>query len=121
MGENEIAALFEEWNSALKTGDPGQVAALYATNGILLPTLSNQVRHNHEEIKDYFVHFLSKGPTGIIDESNIRTFGQVAINSGIYTFTFNDGSSAQARYTFVYNWNGERWLIAEHHSSLMPE
>jgi hypothetical protein len=51
----------------------------------------------------------------------VRVFGQIAINSGIYTFSFNDGASVQARYTFVYRWNGERWMIIEHHSSQMPE
>jgi len=121
MRENEITALFNEWNSALQTGDPEKVAGLYASNAILLPTVSNRVRHNHEEIKDYFVHFLQNGPVGAIDESNVRTFGQLAINSGIYTFSFKDGNSVQARFTFVYSWNGERWLIAEHHSSKMPE
>lgn len=121
MGENEITALFNEWNDALQTGDPKQVVSLYAGNGILLPTVSNQVRHNHAEIEDYFVHFLQKGPVGNINESNVRTFGQTAINSGIYTFSFSDGSSVQARFTFVYSWNGERWMIAEHHSSRMPE
>ena len=121
MSVNDISALFDEWNGALQTGDPKQVAALYETNGILLPTVSNQVRHNHEEIEDYFVHFLAKGPQGKIDEANIRTFGDVAINSGVYTFTFKDGAVVQARYTFVYRWNGQRWLIVEHHSSQMPE
>ena len=121
MRENEFAALFDEWNSALQSGDPEQVTALYASNAILLPTMSNWVRHNHEEIKDYFKHFLQKGPAGAIDESNARTFGQLSINSGIYTFSFRDGTSTQARFTFVYRWNGERWLIAEHHSSQMPE
>ena len=121
MSDNEIAALFEEWNSALQSGDPKQVASLYETNGILLPTVSNQVRHNHAEIEDYFVHFLVKGPVGRIDESNIRTFGEIAINSGIYTFSFSGGATVQARYSFVYRWNGQRWLIVEHHSSQMPE
>ncbi|MEM6405292.1 MAG: SgcJ/EcaC family oxidoreductase [Pseudomonadota bacterium] len=118
---NEVTALFEEWNSALQTGDPKKVAALYADNGILLPTVSNKVRHNHAEIEDYFVHFLAKGPAGKIDEANIRVFGQLAINSGVYTFTFKDGAVVTARYTFVYRWNGQRWMIIEHHSSQMPE
>ena len=61
MSENEIKALFDEWNTALQTGDPKKVAALYENNAILLPTVSNQVRHNHPEIEDYFVHFLAKG------------------------------------------------------------
>lgn len=116
-----ITTLFEQWNSALQTGDPKKVTALYETNAILLPTVSNQVRHNHEEIEDYFVNFLAKGPKGTINESNVRTFGDLAINSGVYTFTFNDGASVQARFTYVYRWNGEDWKIIEHHSSAMPE
>jgi len=119
--ESDIAKLFNDWNQALQTGDPKQVVALYEHGGILLPTVSNQVRHNHEEIEDYFVHFLAKGPQGKIDESNIRTFGETAIHSGVYTFTFKDGATVQARFTFVYRWNGTRWLIVEHHSSQMPE
>jgi uncharacterized protein (TIGR02246 family) len=121
MKTNEITALFDEWNNALKTLDPKKVAALYEPNGILLPTVSNKVRHNQEEIEDYFVHFLTKEPVGKIDESNVRIFGEIAINSGIYTFTLKDGSVVPARFTFVYRWNGERWMIAEHHSSQMPE
>lgn len=117
----EVTALFDEWNNALQTANPKNVAALYESNGILLPTVSNKVRHNHEEIEDYFVHFLEKGPNGKIDESNVRTFGDIAINSGVYTFSFKDNSSVQARFTFVYRWNGQRWLIIEHHSSKMPE
>lgn len=121
MEKSEITALFKQWNSALKTGDPKQVAALYAADAILLPTVSNQVRHNHAEIEDYFVHFLAKGPQGKIDESNVRIFGELAINSGVYTFTFKDGMTVQARFTYVYRWDGQRWSIIEHHSSAMPE
>ena len=121
MSEKDILALFDEWNSALQTRDPKNVAALYESNGILLPTVSNKVRHNPEEVADYFVHFCAKGPKGKIDEANVRIFGDVAINSGIYTFTFEDGSAVPARFTFVYRWNGQRWMIVEHHSSQMPE
>jgi len=121
MTQDEITSLFDKWNAALQTGEPKNVSALYETNAILLPTLSNRVRHNHEEIEDYFVHFLAKGPVGTINEGNVRTFGDLAINSGIYTFAFEDGSEAQARFTFVYRWNGQEWMIVEHHSSQMPE
>ena len=117
----QITALFKEWNSALQTGEPKQVASLYESTAILLPTVSNKVRHNHEEIEDYFVNFLANGPMGKIDESNIRTFCDIAINSGVYTFTFRDGTSVQARFTYVYRWNGQQWVIIEHHSSAMPE
>ena len=122
MNENEILALFDRWNAALQTGDPKQVAALYdGVDGVLLPTVSNQVRHNHAEIEDYFVHFLAKGPKGAIDESNVRIFGDLAINSGVYTFAFSNGDRVQARFTYVYKQVDGEWLIVEHHSSAMPE
>ena len=107
MSKIDISSLFEVWYNALQTVDPQKVAELYETNAILLPTVFNKVRHNHEEIADYFVNFLAKGPMGKIDESNVRTFGDVAINSGVYTFTFKDGSSVQARFPYVYRWNGQ--------------
>lgn len=120
--KDEIAGLFDVWNKAIQTQEPKEVSALYAPNAILLPTLSNMVRHTTEEREDYFEHFLAKGPSGVIDQSNIRTFGDLAIHSGIYTFTFSStGASVQARFTFVYAWNGTKWQIMEHHSSLMPE
>lgn len=121
MNKEDIIGLFDTWNNALQTGDPKKVAALYEYNAILLPTVSNKVRHNHEEIEDYFVHFLAKKPKGTINESNVRTFGDVAINSGVYTFELDGGVSVQARFTYVYRWNGQDWKIVEHHSSAMPE
>ena len=122
MISNEIILnLFDDWNKALQTGNSDEVVKLYDKNAILLPTLSSQVRHSHEEIKNYFIHFLEKKPIGKINESNIRIFGNVAINSGIYTFNFKDGSSAQARFTYVYKKVDENnWIIVEHHSSLLP-
>ncbi|MEC8427347.1 MAG: SgcJ/EcaC family oxidoreductase [Pseudomonadota bacterium] len=121
MNPGEITALFDKWNAALQSGSPKNVVDLYKHDAILLPTISNLVRHNHKEIEDYFVLFLEQGPQGKINEFNIRLYGEIATNSGIYTFTLRDGSEVQARFTFVYEWNGERWLIAEHHSSRMPE
>lgn len=121
MSQQVISSLFETWNSALQTGDAKQVTALYASDAILLPTISNQVRHNHAEINDYFELFLAQNPVGVINESNIRLFDELAINSGIYTFKLAGDAVVQARFTFVYrNIEGE-WKIIEHHSSAMPE
>ncbi len=121
---SEIAAQFDRWNEALATLDPDQVVALYARDAVLLPTLSNEVRHNHNEIRDYFVDFLKKQPRGTINESNIRDLGSSAVHSGIYTFDLTtDGVSGQARcrFTYVYEKIGADWVIVEHHSSLMPK
>lgn len=121
--ENEILHMIDEWNYALKTGNPDEVLKLYDQNAILLPTFSCRVRHNHDEIREYFQHFLEKKPSCLVEESNIHVFGNTAIISGIYVFTYlTDPSMIQrARFTFVYHKKGGRWLIVEHHSSCMPE
>ncbi|WP_370980890.1 SgcJ/EcaC family oxidoreductase [Agaribacterium sp. ZY112] len=119
--KEDIIALFDAWNSALQTQKPKKVVELYERDAVLLPTISNQVRHNHEEIEDYFVTFLEREPFGKILEANVRIFSDIAINSGVYNFNFKDGSSVQARYSFVYRWNGREYKIIEHHSSQMPE
>jgi hypothetical protein len=59
---------------------------------------------------------------GKIDErSMIEVDCNTALDAGLYTFTFSDGSVAHARYSYTYKWEGKRWLITSHHSSLMPE
>lgn len=118
--EQEILSLFDDWDRALQTGEPSQVVKLYDENAVLLPTLSNQVRRSHPEIVDYFTQFLARKSHGTINETNIRIFGELAISSGVYTFLFDEVDEVQARFTFVYRWNGAKWLIVEHHSSRMP-
>ena len=120
--EGPVLALFERWNAALATGNPDEVTALYAANAILLPTVSNRVRHNHAEIRDYFVSFLAKRPQGVIDEANVRFLADdLVINSGVYTFTFGNGDQVSARFTYLYRHIDDEWRIIEHHSSAMPE
>lgn len=120
---SEISDQFEKWNTALLTGNPDKVVACYAEDAILLPTVSAKVRHDHEEIRDYFVHFLAKKPDGRIDEQNIRMFNDIAINSGLYTFAVTENDQRKdvaARFTFVYRKNAQGWQIIEHHSSVLP-
>lgn len=117
----EIAALFDRWNAALKTGDAKKVVANYATPSILLPTVSNQARFTAAEKEDYFVHFLARKPEGSIDDRMIEVDCNSASDAGLYSFKFGDGSVVKARYSFAYKKVGDEWLIASHHSSAMPE
>ena len=119
--EKEIAALFDRWNASLKTGDPKKVVANYAARSILLPTVSNKPRLTAAEKEDYFEHFLHSKPVGTIDSRSIEIDCNTAVDAGLYTFAFGDGSTVHARYTFTYKWNGKQWLITSHHSSAMPE
>jgi len=118
---HEIDTLFDEWNAALQSGDAHRVVALYAAHSILLPTISNVPRITEPDKLDYFEHFMALGPRGKIDTRWVEIDCASAIEAGIYTFTFADGSSARARYSFTYRNVDGHWLITSHHSSRMPE
>ena len=121
-----IRRLFDRWNAAVLTEDPEKVADLYAPDAVLLPTLSPEIRTTHAGIVDYMEGFLAKHPSGEELRSVVKVLDpRTAIDTGAYRFTFHnaDGttsSTADARYTFVYEKRHGEWLIINHHSSLMP-
>ncbi len=120
--ESEISALFDRWNQSLQTGDPLNVVANYAEHSTLLPTVSNEPRWTPVEKEGYFRHFLKNLPSGKIDVRLIEIGCDMAVDSGLYTFTFAEtGEVVRGRYSFTYRWDGSKWLIVSHHSSVMPE
>ena len=146
--EDEVKNLFQLWNAALATEDPETVANRYAKRAVLLPTVSDVPRTDHDLIKDYFVSFLKNKPQGKILESTV-TIGNSKQPScasliihhlytltnlssfplkdwcqdvGIYEFTMGaTGDKVKGRYSFVYVWEDGQWKISHHHSSVMPE
>src|SRR5664279_4958723 len=82
--EQEIASLFDRWNSSLQTGDPHKVVANYAAKSVLLPTVSNKPRLTPEDKEDYFHHFLEGEPSGRIDSRTIEIDCNTAVDVGLY-------------------------------------
>jgi len=121
-GVKMIRALFDRWNRSLMSGDPEKVVECYAPDAVLLPTFSAGPCLTQAERRGYFEHFMRKKPRGRIDESHVRIFGDIAVDSGLYSFVLADGRITRARYTFVYRRDGNGgWKIIEHHSSALPE
>ena len=116
---NDPLSHIDTWINAVQTKDPDQVVSLYADDAVLIPTVSNQIRYTQDERRDYFVHFLAKGPHCTVDSRHIQQLSGDAVTiSGIYTFLFEDRSQVSARYTFAFGQDGK---ISHHHSSLLPE
>ncbi|MFI8390841.1 SgcJ/EcaC family oxidoreductase [Streptomyces sp. NPDC085540] len=126
-GKAQVAGLFDTWNKALQTGDPKKVADLYASDAVLLPTVSNKIRTDRAGIVDYFEHFLQNKPVGVKVETIVNVLDKnSAIDTGVYAFTLTDPttgakSTVKARYTYEYEKRNGKWLIVNHHSSKMPE
>ncbi|MEN1886930.1 SgcJ/EcaC family oxidoreductase [Streptomyces mirabilis] len=106
--KERIAALFDGWNAALRTGDPEKVADRYASDAVLLPTVSTRIRDTHAEIVDYFEHFLANKPVGKKIETIVNVLDEnSALDTGLYEFTLTDPDTGarrtvEARYTYEY-------------------
>ncbi len=119
----EVASWFDRWNRSLQTGNAEAVVANYAEPSLLLPTASDKARWTPEEKEKYFRDiFLPLRPTGVIDLPRFIEIGcNRAVDAGFYTFTYQaTGKVVKARYTFTYRWDGSKWLITTHHSSVVP-
>ena len=122
IDENGVAQLFERWNRSLLLGDPQAVVENYARHSILLPTFSNQPRLTPEQKLEYFEHFLMNQPSGEVTLRSIELGCNSVVDSGLYRFSFaGTGRTVDARYSYTYRWDGKKWLITSHHSSVMPE
>jgi len=123
-----VAGLYYNWLATIAAahGDPTSVLKLYAPDAILVATYSPVLLHNADgDLVGYFKKFTSlPGISGATKDLQTRVYGDWAINTGLYTFTFNDPEgdtvSVPARFTFVYHKVDGQWLIMDHHSSLVP-
>jgi uncharacterized protein (TIGR02246 family) len=124
-----VRQTYETWVSTVGAAkcNPVPVLALYDKEAILLATLSSTVRDNSkDQLRPYFEKFTClPNLKGTTNEIFTRSFGDTAINSGIYTFTYTgkDGKTVTvpARFSFAYRKVNGKWLIVDHHSSAVPK
>ncbi len=125
MSEKDIRNTQRSWKEALESGNPDNVANLYADDGILWGTLSPVIRKETNAIREYFVKFATLENIQVnFKNEEIRIYGNFAINTGYYNFSWIENNKTidiPSRYTFVYKFQDGKWLILDHHSSVIPE
>lgn len=122
--EKMIAEAMAEWGDEFSSNTTDNILALYADDAFLWGTLSSVQRTEPESIRDYFDRaFVYENRKVVFNTSSIRCYGDTAVSSGSYTFSFvKDGEklTIPSRFTLVYIRRGGKWLIVEHHSSITP-
>jgi uncharacterized protein (TIGR02246 family) len=124
--KEDVSAAALKWAGALGENDPDKVLPFYAKDAFLWGTISPTVRSTPAALREYFVGAFKALP-GLkvtFGEQLIRVYGDTAVNTGYYTFSFvRDGEprTLPARYSFTYVKQGENWVIVDHHSSGMPQ
>jgi uncharacterized protein (TIGR02246 family) len=125
QAREEVAAATAKWGEVFVDDNPDALLALYAPDAVLWGTLSPTIRQGPAALREYFVAAYKALPGHKVSfgEQLIRVYGNTAINSGYYTFSYvKDGETRTipARYTLVFVKGDKGWLIADHHSSTMP-
>jgi len=118
--KDQVAAATAAWAAAFNSREPARVIALYGAEAILWGTTSKTIATTPAAVAEYF-NDMPKFPNVRVawGEQHIRVFGDLAVNTGYYTFTFPKGE-LPARYTLVFKYRDGKWLIVEHHSSRVP-
>jgi uncharacterized protein (TIGR02246 family) len=123
-----VAGLYYNWLTTVAAahGDPTEVLKLYAPDAILVATYSPVLLLNENgDLNGYFKKFTSlPSLSATTQDLQTRVYGDWALNTGLYTFTFKDPEgdpvAVPARFTFVYHKINGQWYIIDHHSSLVP-
>jgi len=113
------------WARVFSAASANSIVTLYSPDASLWGTFSSVIRTTSESISDYFNKiFVFSHRNVVFNDFNIRFYGDTAISSGLYTFSLVKAGQKlviPARYSFTYVKKNGRWLIVEHHSSVLPE
>ncbi len=122
----QVENSFEQWINAINSRSVIDITNLYDKDAILLPTMLNKVCNSPELIKSYFEELVKKNDLKVVaKEAHIRVFDNIAVNSGLYIFSFKKDQTSNltvipARFSFVYKKTPQGWQIIDHHSSKIP-
>ena len=124
--KDDVADAAKLWSEVFAFNDPDKILALYSEDGVLWGTLSPTIRSDRAALRAYFVSAFAALPNAKVSfgEQLVRVYGNAAVNSGYYTFSFTkDGETKYipARYTFTHIKDGDTWKIVDHHSSTLPQ
>ena len=112
------------WRAAYDSRDPARISSQYATDAVFWGTTAKTVAATPAAIADYFKDAATRPNARVVfGEQHIRTYGDIAAITGNYTFTdFRDGKeiSNASRFSLVFQRQGGKWLIVQHHSSRLP-
>ena len=125
QSKDDVADAARLWAEIFALNDPDKILALYSEDGVLWGTLSPTIRSDRAALRAYFVSAFATLPNAKVSfgEQLVRVYGNAAVNSGYYTFSFSkDGEtkSIPARYSFTYVKDGNDCKIVDHHSSAVP-
>ncbi|HZP86815.1 MAG TPA: SgcJ/EcaC family oxidoreductase [Burkholderiales bacterium] len=123
--KQQIAAVTQDWAAGMSAHDIDRVVALYDADAVLWGTRSPTIRANPQKVREYFgvLKTVPADYKAVINDQHIRVYGDIAVNSGSYTFSETRNGKPlvrPARFSMVYRYHDGQWRIIDHHSSAVP-
>jgi len=123
--KEDVGAATQAWIDGMNSHNAERVVALYDAEAVLWGTRSSTLRDTPATVRDYFkiLQTVPQSYKVVLAEQRVRIYGDIAINTGTYTFSEDrDGKpvTRPARFSLVYRNRDGRWLIVDHHSSAVP-
>lgn len=121
----QVAAVTKAWADGMTRHDVDAVVSLYDPDAVLWGTRSPTLRADPAKVREYFGILKTVPPSykAVLGEQHIRVYGDIAIDTGSYTFSeMHDGKEIlrPARFSMVLRNHDGHWKIVDHHSSAVP-
>jgi uncharacterized protein (TIGR02246 family) len=117
-------ALLDRWVTAFNAHDLEAVVQLYTSDAVFFGLSSPKLSAGRESIRDNLNGAPETGASVSIIVRSLVTLSDAAVVAiGFYQFDRLEGGTRVprlARFTFVFARHEDAWLIAHHHSSLVP-
>ena len=121
----QVAAATDDWRAAYDSRDPKRITVLYAADAALWGTNLKAIAVTPAAVAEYFKDAPARPDARVVfSEQHIRVYGDLALNSGTYTFNgVRDGkpTTSPARFSIAFRKQEGKWLIVDHHSSRLPQ
>jgi uncharacterized protein (TIGR02246 family) len=125
LAMSDAYSVVERWADTYNAGDVAAITALYAPGATIWGTLGQVITTQPDEIRSYFDSAFRAGLKVKLQPFVIHAFGDDGvIVAGHYEFSQiadSEAATFPARYSFVLGKANGGWLIAHHHSSLVPK
>jgi ketosteroid isomerase-like protein len=108
---SELAAVADNWQNALNSGDLDGIVALYTEDCVLMPP-NAKMANGHAGVRASFGGMIDAGLTGEIATMTLAAAGDVGYRNGTYWLQTPDGTVIdRGKYTDTWRKVGGEWKI----------
>lgn len=110
MADQEaIKKTSSEFVAAFNAKEIDKVLGFYSENSVFMPPNAPLMR-GREPLKSFYTNMIEKGATNLtLEPQEVSGFGPIALESGTYSVSFDEGGRDRGKYLLVLRNMGGTW------------